>query len=95
MLPSFVIPDVVIPKGFCVAVDREKVWASWEINLVIGDMLLYSMSLYPKFTVLFFLLFCLSFCVLATHSTMCHAVMQLCIFMLDGDPTLVHPLGSP
>ena len=47
-LRNVVIQDVVIPEGFCVAVNGEKFW---EINVVISDMSLYPMSLYAKFTV--------------------------------------------
>ena len=58
-LRSVVIYDVVIPEGFCVAVNGEKFWARnqrrYKRYVVISDMSLYPMSLYPKFTVLIFL----------------------------------------
>ena len=47
---SVVVQDAVIPEGLCVAVNGEKFWQ--EINVVISDMSLYPMSLYPKFTVI-------------------------------------------
>ena len=48
-LRSVVIQDVAIPEGFCVAVNGES--SGQEINVAISDVLLYPMSVYPKFTV--------------------------------------------
>ena len=54
-----IIQDVVIPEGFCVAVNGEKFWARIQHrykrytvipNVIIPDARLYLMSLYPKFT---------------------------------------------